>query len=51
MFGIIITIVFLLVINKELHKALKLNEENTKEETQRCYLFFSKYFLNIIQTF
>lgn len=34
MFGIIITIMFLLVLlNKELRKALKLNEENTKEET------------------
>lgn len=51
MFGIIITITFLLVLNKELRKALKLNEENTKEETQHCYLFISKYSLNIIQTF
>lgn len=33
MFAIIITIMFLLVVNKELRKALKLNEENTKEET------------------
>lgn len=33
MFGIIITIMFLLVLNKELCKVLKLNEENTKEET------------------
>lgn len=33
MFGVIITIIFLLVLNKELRTALKLNEENTKEET------------------
>lgn len=31
-------VMFLLVLNKELRKALKLNEENTKEETLHCYL-------------